>query len=327
MRTHKHKSVRTAVVAVTASLGLVLAACGGDDATDTGDDTTEAGDDTTEAGDDTETGDAGDDGGGDGGTITLGYIPSWTDGLSTAHLLDTVLTEAGYTVEHQEISEPGILYTALAEGDVDMYPSAWPEVTHASYMEEYGDQIEDLGTYYDGAKLTMAVPEYTDIDSIADLPDNVDMFDGQIVGIEAGAGLTQAVSESVIPTYGLDEAGYTLQTSSTTAMLAELESATDAEEDIVVTLWRPFWANAEYPVKDLEDPEGALGEPEGLHFLGRTGFAEDFPEVADWIGGLSLDDEQYGALEDTVVNEFEDDPAAGAEAFFEEHSDVVGSIN
>ena len=51
-------------------------------------------------------------------------------------------------------------------------------MTHVDYMEEYGDSIEDLGTYYDNAKLTMAVPEYVDIDSIADLADNgLDAYD------------------------------------------------------------------------------------------------------------------------------------------------------
>ena len=48
-------------------------------------------------------------------------------------------------------------------------------------------------------------------------------------------------------------------------MLSELKSATDAEKDIVVTLWRPFWTNAKFPVKDLEDPNGTLGDTEGLH--------------------------------------------------------------
>ncbi|WP_407316978.1 glycine betaine ABC transporter substrate-binding protein [Isoptericola halotolerans] len=303
MSTHrKHLRRRQGVALVSAAaLGLTLTACGSDDAGSDGADETAAED----------------------MTINLGYIPSWTDGLSTAYLLDNVLSEAGYTVEHEEVQEAGLLYTALAEGDVDMYPSAWPEVTHAQYMEEYGDSIEDLGTYYGNAKLTMAVPEYTDIDSIAELADNPEMFDGTITGIEPGAGLTAAVQDNVIPTYGLDEAGYELQTSSTTAMLTELEQATENEEDILVTLWQPFWANASYPVKTLEDPEGALGEAEGLHFLGTDGFAEEHPEVADWIGQITLDDAQYGSLEDTVVNEFPDDPAAGVEAWLEENPDVI----
>ncbi|MDT0269906.1 glycine betaine ABC transporter substrate-binding protein [Streptomyces sp. DSM 44915] len=302
MRTPTSRRRQLSAVAVAATLGLTLAACGDSD------------DDESNGG-----------GSGGGDTITLGYIPSWTDGLSTAYLLEHLLEEAGYTVEHEEISEAGVLYTALAEGDVDMFPSAWPEVTHASYMEQYGDRIEDIGAYYDNAVLTFAVPEYSEITSIAELPDYVDVLDGRIVGIEPGAGLTEATQESVIPTYGLDEAGFSLATSSTSTMLTELGNAIDSQEEIVVTLWRPFWANAEFPVRDLEDPEGALGEAEALHFLGREGFGGDFPEVAEWIAGIQLSDEEYGALEDLVVNQHPDDPAAGVAEWLEEHADVVGA--
>jgi glycine betaine/proline transport system substrate-binding protein len=102
------------IAIVGAALALSLAACGGN-ASD----------------------------GGDGkGTITLGFIPSWTDGRSVGNLLKVQLEEMGYTVEVQELSEPGPLYTALSQGDIDIYPSAWPEVTHASYLETYGDNIE-----------------------------------------------------------------------------------------------------------------------------------------------------------------------------------------
>ncbi|GAB2486054.1 glycine betaine ABC transporter substrate-binding protein [Promicromonospora xylanilytica] len=268
-------------------------------------------------------------GGGDGGgdkTITMGIIPSWTDGLSTAYLWKNILEEDGYTVEIEEINDAAPLYTGLAEGDVDVYPSAWPEVTHKSYMDEYGDDIEDLGAYYDNAKLTMAVPEYSELESIEDLVGKSADYDGKIVGIEAGAGLTKATQEQVIPQYGLDEDGWELQTSSTSAMLSALEEAVGAEEDIVVTLWRPFWANNEFPVRDLEDPKGALGEPEALHELATAGFSEEFPEVAEMMANAKLDDEQYGTLEDQVVNKNEGDPAAGVEAWIAENQDWVDAL-
>ncbi|WP_036971467.1 glycine betaine ABC transporter substrate-binding protein [Promicromonospora kroppenstedtii] len=270
---------------------------------------------------------SGDESGGDGDkTITLGIIPSWTDGLSTAYLWKNILEEDGYTVEITEINDAAPLYTGLAEGDIDIFPSAWPEVTHAAYMDEYGDDLEDLGTYYDGAKLTMAVPEYSELQSIEDLIGKSADYDGKIVGIEAGAGLTKATQEQVIPEYGLDEDGWTLQTSSTPAMLNALDEAVQAEEDIVVTLWRPFWANNTFPVRDLEDPKGALGEAEGLHELATAGFSEEFPEVAEMIGKAKLDDEQYGSLEDQVVNEHEGDPAAGVEAWLADNQDWVDSL-
>lgn len=239
-------------------------------------------------------------GGGDKGTITLGFLPSWTDGLSTAYLLEDQLEKIGYTVEMKTLTEAGPLYTGLAQGDVDLFPSAWPEVTHAEYMNTYGESIEDLGTYYDNARLTIAVPEYSELTTIDDLA-GADLG-GKIYGIEPGAGLT-AQTQKMLPEYGLDSE-YELVTSSTAAMLTELKSATEKKEDIAVTLWRPFWANDAFPVKDLEDPKGAMGKAEGLHFLGTKGFAEEYPEAAELIEQIKLDDEQYGALEDLVVNEF-----------------------
>jgi glycine betaine/proline transport system substrate-binding protein len=257
-------------------------------------------------------------GGGDKGTITLGFLPSWTDGLSTAYLLQDQLEKIGYDVELKTLTEAGPLYTGLAQGDVDLFPSAWPEVTHAEYMATYGDSIEDLGTYYDNARLTIAVPEYSDLETIDDLAD-ADLG-GKIYGIEPGAGLT-AQTQKMLPEYGLDSQ-YELVTSSTAAMLTELKSATEKKDDIAVTLWRPFWANDAFPVKDLEDPKGAMGEAEGLHFLGTKGFASEFPEAAELISQIVLDDEQYGSLEDLVVNEYgEGREAEAVDAWLEENGD------
>lgn len=276
-----------------------------------------------------DSGDNASDEGGDGdkGTITLGYLPSWTDGLSTAYLLENKLEAAGYNVEHETLTDAAVLYAGLAKGDIDIYPSAWSEKTHAQYMDKYSDDIEDLGAYYDNAILTWAVPEYMeDINSIEDLKGKADDFGGKVVGIEPGAGLTKA-SEETISEYGLDEDGYSLATSSTPAMLSELQTAVDGEKDIVVTLWRPFWANSKFPVKDLEDPKGALGEPESLHWLARAGFAEDNPEVAKWLEDLKLSDDEYGSLEDTVVNEYgEGKEPEAIEAWLNENPDIVKDL-
>ena len=259
---------------------------------------------------------SGEGGDGDKGTITLGYLPSWTDGLSTAYLLENKLEAAGYNVEHETLTDAAVLYAGLAKGDIDIYPSAWSEKTHAQYMDKYSDDIEDLGAYYDNAILTWAVPEYMeDINSIEDLKGKADNFGGKVVGIEPGAGLTKA-SEETISEYGLDADGYSLSTSSTPAMLSELQTAVDGEKDIVVTLWRPFWANSKFPVKDLEDPKGALGEPESLHWLARDGFAEENPEVAKWLEDLKLSDDEYG----------EGKEPEAIEAWLNENPDIVKDL-
>ncbi|MCH8562703.1 glycine betaine ABC transporter substrate-binding protein [Nesterenkonia sp. YGD6] len=287
---------------VTAAAALALTACGG-------------GDDAAENGDEAEA----------GGTVTLGIIPSWTDGLSMAYLWQGILEDEGYDVEIEEINDAAPLYTGVAQGDIDVYPSAWPEVTHAEYMDEYGDDLEDLGAYYEGAVLTLAVPEYTEIDSIAELADNAEDFNGQVIGIEPGSGHMGVTANDVFPTYGLDE-NFELVESSTAAMLTELGSAIDDEEDIVVTLWRPFYAYGNFDLKDLEDPEGALGEPETLNFIANSEFSSEFPEVAEWMGSFTLSDEEYAELEDMMVNEYADNEEEAAQAWMEDNADMIDSL-
>ena len=148
------------------------------------------------------------------------------------------------------------------------------------------------------------------------------MFDGQIIGIEPGAGLTGATQDSMMPAYELDN--YELVTSSTAGMLASLDSAYASEDPIVVTLWRPFWAYATWDMKDLEDPQGAMGGTESLHFLGKLGFAEEFPEAADYIGNIQLDDAQYGALEGLVTSdEYEGNPEGAVQEWLAEFGSQI----
>src|SRR5665811_1386724 len=94
------------------------------------------------------------------------------------------------------------------------------------------------------------------------LGDNADAFGNRIVGIEPGAGLTAAMQDSVIPTYGLGDMDFI--TSSTPAMLVELDTAMANGENIAVTLWEPHWVYGKYDVKNLADPEGTLCTAEEL---------------------------------------------------------------
>ena len=272
---------------------------------------------------DTETADTGNDG--DKGTISIVAVPGWTDQTGTAYIYQHVLEENGYDVEVETLGDMAPAFTAVAQGDIDLFGSTWPDRTQDVYWEEHKDTLEDLGTYYDEAKLFLAVPECSDIESIEDLPNHADELDGQIMGIEPGAGLSMTTEDDVMPHYGLDD-DFELKLSSTSAMIGDLENALDNEEEIVVTLWTPFWATTNFDVRELEDPDNIYGDPEALHTLGREGFSDDYPEVANMIENFKLTDEQYGDLEDTMVNEYDDDDQAAVQDWLEDNPDVVDDM-
>lgn len=261
-----------------------------------------------------------------GDTIKVSYIAGWTDGQSIAYLLKDQLEKKDFKVEVDDLTDNGPMYAGLSQGDIDLFASAWPEVTQASYMEEFGDKIEDLGTWYEGATLTIAVPSYSKLNSIDELKDNADLFGSEIIGIEPGAGLTGVTEDSMIPEYELEDT-ITLSTSSTATMLTMLGEAIDKKQEIVVTLWRPFWANSAYDVKDLEDPKGAMGEAEGLHILARDGFKEDYADLADLIEQIKLDDDAYGALEELVTSdEYENDSEGAVSKWIEDNADAFPGL-
>src|SRR5690606_20611667 len=157
-------------------------------------------------------------------------------------------------------ADAGPVFAGVADGTYDLALDGWLPFTHADYFEQFGDDIVDLGSWNNDALLTIAVNADAPIDSLEELAENADAFDNRLIGIEPGAGLTAATQDNTIPTYGLE--GMDFITSSTPAMLAELQTKLDAGENVAVTLWRPHWAYDAFDIKDLEDPEGTLGAAE-----------------------------------------------------------------
>jgi glycine betaine/proline transport system substrate-binding protein len=261
------------------------------------------------------------EGGAGGGEINIALIP-WEEDIAATNMWKVLLEEKGYDVTVTDLDVAPV-FQGAANGDVDLFLDTWLPVTHADYWDEYGDQLEDFGAWYDNAKLTLTVPTYMeDVDSIEDLPGIAGDLDNRIVGIESGSGLVRVTKEEAMPGYGLDE-DFELVESSTSAMLAELDSAYQEEEPIVVTLWRPHIAYAQYDLKDLEDPEGLMGDTETIHSIGRAGFAEDFPEVAEWLGEFTLSDDELGELERLTLDEHEEDPEEGARVWLSENPEFV----
>lgn len=250
------------------------------------------------------------------GTINLAYV-EWSSEVASTNVIAAVLEQAGYEVDLTSLSAAA-MFQALSSGDADAIVAAWLPTTHADYMERLGDSIEDLGPNLDGTKLGLVVPSYTDVDSIADLNDNADSFNGEIIGIDPGAGL-MSLTEEVVDTYDLE---LNLRSGSGATMTAALSSAINNEEDVVVTGWTPHWMFARFDLKYLDDPENVYGGAEQIHTAVRQGLEDDMPEAYAILDAFEWTPEQMGEV--MLMNQEDgSDPYENAKQWVEDNQDVV----
>lgn len=252
----------------------------------------------------------------DKGSITLAYV-EWASEVASTNVVRAVLEEQGYDVTMTSLSAAA-MWQALAHGDADAIVAAWLPTTHADYFERVSDSVEDLGPNLDGTKLGLVVPAYTDLESVADINDHVDALDGQIIGIDPGAGL-MSLTEEALDIYGLN---VNLRSGSDATMVAALASAISNEEDIVVTSWTPHWMFARWDLKYLEDPEGVFGGDEQIHTVARQGLSEDSPEAYTILSNFSWTPDQMGEV--MLLNQEEGaDPYESAKQWVADNPDVV----
>jgi glycine betaine/proline transport system substrate-binding protein len=251
------------------------------------------------------------------GTVRLLYV-EWACARASTHVMADILENImGYDVEVTSVAA-GAMYEGLASGEGDAMFTAWLPITHADYVEQIGDRIEDLGPNNDSARIGLVVPAYVDIDSIEELNANKDKFDGEIIGIDPGAGIMKA-SVNALDEYGLE---LELIEGTDATMVASLKNAIDNEEWIAVTGWTPHWKFARWDLKFLDDPKTIYGETETINTMVRLGLKEDMPEVYELCDNFHWTSEQIGSA--MALAEEMDSPEA-ARQWVEENQDVVNS--
>jgi glycine betaine/proline transport system substrate-binding protein len=221
--------------------------------------------------------------GGEQQRITLSHM-SWDDSLASTAVIANVLEDEGFQVDLVQL-DPAFIFSSLVTGDSDFSVSPWLPVTHASYIEEYGDQLDVIGPHMEGAKVALVVPAYMEeVESIEDLTDQANKT---VTGIEPGAGITQQVNK-VMDTYS-NLSDWEHQQSSTGAMLTELRLAYNNQEEIVIAGWTPHWKFLEFDLKVLEDPQSVFGVEESITTVARQGLEEDNPVAYQIIENFKWD--------------------------------------
>ncbi|MEG0258981.1 MAG: glycine betaine ABC transporter substrate-binding protein [Lysinibacillus sp.] len=246
--------------------------------------------------------------------VNLTYV-EWDTEIASTHVVGQVLEDLGYDVKLTPLDN-GIMWEAISKGEVDGMVSAWLPQTHAPQVKKHKDNIVDLGENLTGAKLGMVVPSYMDVNSIEDLTTEADKT---ITGIDPGANMTLA-TENAYKVYPNLE-GWTVLTSSGSAMTAALKKAIDNNEEIIVTGWSPHWKFNAYDLKYLDDPKGVYGDEEYIGTFARKGFKEDNPDAYSVLDNFLWTAEDIESVMYDIMDGA--DPKAAAKKWVQENEDKV----
>ena len=224
----------------------------------------------------------------------------WSSEIASTNLVKAVIREKlGYKCIIKRLSVTD-MYEAVTNGSQDAMLAAWlPGQT--TYYEKYKGGFIDLGPNLEGGRLGLVVPQvsstwllaqdgqhtepYMKIDSIEEIKDHYEEFNGKIIGIESDSGMMTIMREKLIPAYGLEE--FELIPGTEVSMTAELANAIKKRKWIVVLGWTPHWKFGRWKLKFLDDPKNIWGSGEGIHTLVRKGLKKDMPEIYKFLDNFN----------------------------------------
>jgi glycine betaine/proline transport system substrate-binding protein len=274
--TRRGRGARLAVV-VTLGLSAALTGCASDSDSDDGFASSSSG----------------------GGTDSVVFAEQpWVDLQVENEIAVQILEELGYDASIKKNLSVENAASALGTGDIDAYLGNWwpsQEPTFGELID--GGDVDVVSTMVTGTEYAPAVPgdvaEELGVKSLADLDEHADAFGRKIYGIEAGSPGNETIQAAIdADAYGLGD--WELVASGTPAMLAQVEKSDKAGDPIVFLAWSPHWMTVQFDTVFLEDPDGVWGGAGEIRTVTRAGFADDNPEINEFLGNLSFTTDQAG---------------------------------
>ncbi len=255
--------------------------------------------------------------------------PGWTDINSTNALASTVLQGLGYNTEISTLAVP-IGFEGLKSSEIDVFLGNWMPAQQ-QFIDKYatpGD-IDVVGTNLNGAKFTLAVPEYVynaGIQDFADLINAEDKFRKRIYGIEAGAPANQLLQKMIDSgDFGLQK--WRLVESGEQGVMSQVKRSVKRDEFIAFLAWEPHPMNTNFDLKYLTGGDKYFGANFGgatIQTLTRKGYREACPNV-----GRLLDNLKFTlTMENQMMGHILDDgqkPADAAKQWLQKNPQVLNS--
>lgn len=252
----------------------------------------------------------------------------WTDITATTALASEVLEGMGYDTRVDTVSVP-IAYSGMENGDFDVFLGNWMP-SMASISDPYVEKgtVDRLSANLEGAKYTLAVPQYVydaGVTSVEDLAEHADQFDKQLHGIEAGNDGNELIQQMIDDdAFGLGD--WQLVDSSEAGMLAELNARVPNENWMVFLGWEPHPMNTNFDMAYLEGAGDYFGPDLGgatVYTNTRGGYVEECPNVGELLNNMTFTLEMENQLMGEIMDDGED-PRDAARAYLQENDELLG---
>jgi glycine betaine/proline transport system substrate-binding protein len=170
----------------------------------------------------------------------------------------------------------------------------WMPTMEADRKPYVDDKTVDvIGANLNGAKYTLAVPDYLYADGLKSFKDIAafkDKLGGKIYGIEPGNDGNRLILDMIkADKFGLK--GFEVVESSEQGMLSQVERATKRHEPIVFLGWEPHPMNTKFKIDYLNDGDDVFGANFGgatVYTNTRAGLAKDCPNLGKLIDNLKF---------------------------------------
>ncbi len=251
----------------------------------------------------------------------------WTDVAATTALTALILKDLGYQPKIDVLTIPAT-FQSMKDKQTDAFLGNWMPAMEAIRKPFLDDKsVEVLGPNLEGAKYTLAVPQYlydAGLHDFADIAKFGKELDWRIYGIEPGNEGNRHVQALIkADRDGLGK--FQLMESSEQGMLAEVAKAYRAKQPIVFLAWEPHPMNVMFKLDYLTGGDDTFGPNFGaanVYTDIRAGYADECPNVAALLRqekfSLGAEDDMMNLIINRKL-----DPARAAAAWAHAHKDIL----
>ncbi|MBW8723965.1 MAG: choline ABC transporter substrate-binding protein [Inquilinus limosus] len=250
----------------------------------------------------------------------------WTDITATTALTKTVLKGLGYEPSDELLSVP-VTYVSMKNKNIDVFLGNWMPSMAADAKPYFDDKsVESLRANLEGAKYTLAVPDYVaqgGVKDFADLVKNADKFGDKIYGIEPGNDGNRLV-QSMIDKDAFGLKGWQLVESSEQGMLSQVDRAIRRKEWIVFLGWAPHPMNKNFALQYLTGGDDYFGPNFGgatVYTNVRAGYVAECPNVGKLLQNLAFNLDMEAAVMESIAGG--EDREKAATAYLKANPDVL----